>query len=87
MPLAEYKGRSVLITGGLGFIGSNLARRLVDLGDVEVIIVDALIPGQRALPVAERVVNRILSLPLYPQLQEQEVRAVAKAIVEFENRN
>jgi dTDP-4-amino-4,6-dideoxygalactose transaminase len=44
-------------------------------------------PGQRALPVAERVVSRILSLPLYPQLQEQEVRAVAKAIVEFENRN
>jgi UDP-glucose 4-epimerase len=46
MPLAEYKGRSVLITGGLGFIGSNLARRLVELGDVEVTIVDALIPGQ-----------------------------------------
>jgi dTDP-4-amino-4,6-dideoxygalactose transaminase len=43
--------------------------------------------GQRALPVAERVVSRILSLPLYPQLREQEVRAVAKAIVEFENRS
>jgi UDP-glucose 4-epimerase len=42
----EYKGRSVLITGGLGFIGSNLARRLVDIGDVEVIILDALLPDQ-----------------------------------------
>ena len=41
-----YTGRSVLITGGLGFIGSNLARRLVELGDVNVVIVDALIPGQ-----------------------------------------
>ena len=42
--LEQYRGRSVLITGGLGFIGSNLARRLVELGGVEVAIVDALIP-------------------------------------------
>jgi len=41
-----YKGRSVLITGGLGFIGSNLARKLVEIGGVEVSIVDALIPDQ-----------------------------------------
>src|ERR1700694_1384617 len=46
MSFTEYRGRSVLITGGLGFIGSNLARRLVDLGDVEVVIVDAMVPGQ-----------------------------------------
>lgn len=42
----EFKGRSVLITGGLGFIGSNLARRLVQIGGVEVGIVDALVPEQ-----------------------------------------
>ena len=29
---AFYRGRRVMITGGLGFIGSNLARTLVDLG-------------------------------------------------------
>ena len=41
-----YKGCSVLITGGAGFIGSNLARSLVALGDVKVSIVDSFIPGQ-----------------------------------------
>jgi UDP-glucose 4-epimerase len=38
-----YRGRAVMITGGLGFIGSNLARRLVDLG-ANVLLVDSLIP-------------------------------------------
>ncbi len=37
-----YRGRPVLITGGLGFIGSNLARRLVDLG-ADVLVVDSLL--------------------------------------------
>src|SRR3954451_21866167 len=38
-----YRGRAVMITGGLGFIGSNLARALVDLG-ANVLLVDSLIP-------------------------------------------
>jgi UDP-glucose 4-epimerase len=38
-----YRGRPVMITGGLGFIGSNLARRLVTLG-AAVLRVDSLIP-------------------------------------------
>jgi UDP-glucose 4-epimerase len=37
-----YRGRRVLLTGGLGFIGSNLARRLADLG-ADVLIVDSLL--------------------------------------------
>ena len=40
---AFYRGRRVLITGGLGFIGSNLAHRLVALG-ADVLLVDSLIP-------------------------------------------
>jgi UDP-glucose 4-epimerase len=38
-----YRGRPVMITGGLGFIGSNLARALVALG-ADVLLVDSLIP-------------------------------------------
>jgi len=38
-----YRGRSVMITGGLGFIGSNLARALVELC-ADVLLVDSLIP-------------------------------------------
>ena len=38
-----YRHRPVMITGGLGFIGSNLARHLVDLG-ADVLLVDSLIP-------------------------------------------
>ncbi|NJN80720.1 MAG: SDR family NAD(P)-dependent oxidoreductase, partial [Anaerolineales bacterium] len=37
----EYSGQKVLITGGLGFIGSNLARRLVEVG-ASVTIIDNL---------------------------------------------
>ncbi|MCL4847082.1 MAG: NAD-dependent epimerase/dehydratase family protein [Acidobacteria bacterium] len=48
-----YRGRRVMVTGGLGFIGSNLARALVDLG-ADVLVVDSLIPdyGGNAFNVA-----------------------------------
>jgi UDP-glucose 4-epimerase len=39
----SYQGKKVLVTGGLGFIGSNLARSLVPFG-CEVLLVDSLIP-------------------------------------------
>lgn len=38
-----FSGKQVLITGGVGFIGSNLTRRLVDFG-AKVTLVDSLIP-------------------------------------------
>jgi UDP-glucose 4-epimerase len=40
---ATFDGRAALITGGLGFIGANLARRLVGLG-ARVLLVDSLVP-------------------------------------------
>jgi UDP-glucose 4-epimerase len=39
----SFNGKQVLITGGVGFIGSNLARRLVQLG-AKVTLADSLIP-------------------------------------------
>jgi UDP-glucose 4-epimerase len=41
--LGFYANRAVLVTGGLGFIGSNLCRRLADLG-ARVTAVDSLLP-------------------------------------------
>ncbi|MHB8901531.1 MAG: NAD-dependent epimerase/dehydratase family protein [Thermoguttaceae bacterium] len=54
-----YEGKRVLITGGAGFIGSNLAIELAALG-ADVMIVDSMIPAYGANlanlePVSERV--------------------------------
>jgi UDP-glucose 4-epimerase len=41
---SEYKGKNILITGGLGFIGSSLAIKLVEFG-ARVTLLDAMIPN------------------------------------------
>lgn len=46
---ARYAGRRALVTGGLGFVGSRLARRLLGLG-AEVSVIDALVPGHGGNP-------------------------------------
>ena len=38
-----FKGKKVLVTGGLGFIGSNLSAQLVSLG-AHVTVVDNMMP-------------------------------------------
>ncbi len=40
--LDVYRGKRTLITGGLGFVGSNPAHRLVDIG-ADVLLVDSLV--------------------------------------------
>ena len=44
-----FRGRNVLVTGGLGFVGSNLARRLAEYGS-QVTIVDCLMPDYGGNP-------------------------------------
>lgn len=60
---AAYRGRNVLITGGLGFLGSTLAHRLV-AGGANVAILDALLPDGGGNPynieaIRDRVTVRI----------------------------
>lgn len=43
--LQSYQGKKIIITGGLGFIGSNLARCLSELTDSKLTIVDSLAEG------------------------------------------
>ena len=48
MSVAEfYRGTRVVVTGGVGFIGSNLALRLVELG-AEVMLIDSMLPAYGA---------------------------------------
>ncbi len=42
--MKAYSNQNVLVTGGLGFIGSNLALRLAELG-AQVTVIDPCIPG------------------------------------------
>jgi UDP-glucuronate decarboxylase len=45
--VARYRPRRVLVTGGAGFIGSHLTRRLLDAGN-EVLVVDNFYSGTRS---------------------------------------
>ncbi|HUD65081.1 MAG TPA: NAD-dependent epimerase/dehydratase family protein [Candidatus Sulfotelmatobacter sp.] len=45
--LSFYRGSKVVVTGGLGFIGSNLARRLVEIG-ADVLVVDSMLQNTGA---------------------------------------
>ena len=56
-PASPFRGRRILVTGGAGFVGGQLAHRLVALG-ARVTVVDDLFTGQRdAVPASARFVH------------------------------
>jgi nucleoside-diphosphate-sugar epimerase len=66
LPLRAWAGAQVLITGGLGVIGSNLAMRLVQAG-ARVTLADAMIPEYggnlfNIAPVRERVTVNVCDI-------------------------
>ena len=53
----HISGKRFLVTGGAGFIGSNLVRKLLELGAEKVIVIDDISSGHRwLLPDDERIV-------------------------------
>ena len=46
-PATEIRGKSVLVVGGAGFVGSNLVKTLLDGQAAEVVVVDNLISAER----------------------------------------
>jgi nucleoside-diphosphate-sugar epimerase len=45
--LSEYKGKNILITGGVGCIGSNLTKTLIKAGAANIIVLDDLSAAER----------------------------------------
>jgi UDP-glucose 4-epimerase len=63
---AAFAGAPVMVTGGLGFIGSTLAARLVELG-AQVLLMDNLLPGSggnlvNIAPIRDRVTIEIADI-------------------------
>lgn len=85
----NFKVKNILITGGLGFIGSNLARRLVDLG-ARITLIDSLIPEYggnlfNIHGIEDKIRVNISDVrdPIYSQLTNEQVGKVISAIQTF----
>src|SRR5262245_43279749 len=83
MDSGRYQGKRALVTGGLGFIGSNLALRLTYHG-ARVTVVDASIPGCGSNPRnLHPLTDEIETLPFDVRDAERFGAAIARSDVIF----
>ncbi len=59
----EFKGKRIIITGGLGFVGSNLAHKLAILNPEKIIILDSMIEGLGANRFNIKEIEEMLEIP------------------------
>jgi UDP-glucose 4-epimerase len=77
---SAYDGRVVLITGGLGFIGSNLAMRLAESSLAEIRIVDSLHPSCGGNPHNLEGITRPVQIHQMDLREASELRKVVSGV-------
>ncbi len=90
--LDDYRGRTVLVTGGAGAIGSNLVAALLNTEAARVVVLDNLTSGRRELlPADERVALYIGDVAddemLHLVFDENEIDLVFHLAANFANQN
>jgi nucleoside-diphosphate-sugar epimerase len=87
----EYKDKNVLITGGAGCIGSNLAKALIKAGAGKIIVLDDLSAAEKwNIPVAPNVVfvqGSILDEEALKRAYSQKIDYVFHLAAHFANQN
>lgn len=89
--LREYRGKTVLITGGAGCIGSNLARTLAVAAKVRIVILDDLSAAVKwNVPVASNVTfiqGSVLDDEVLKHVFSQKIHVVFHLAAHFANQN
>lgn len=78
--LADYDGRTILITGGLGFIGSNLAMRLAQSSRAEIRIIDSLHPSCGGNPINLDGIARPVQVHMFDLREASKLREVLTGV-------